>query len=58
MDKLRHLEIFATVASAGRFNLAAEQLGLSTSAVSHAIRSLEDHLGQVPGTLKFQGHNT
>ena len=46
MDKLRRLEIFATVAAAGRFNLAAAQLGLSTSAVSHAIRSLEDHLGQ------------
>ena len=46
MDKLRRLEIFATVAAAGRFNVAAEQLGLSTSAVSHAIRSLEDHLGQ------------
>ena len=45
MDKMRRLEIFVTVANAGRFSRAANRLGLSTSAVSHAIKSLEEHLG-------------
>jgi DNA-binding transcriptional LysR family regulator len=33
------------VADAGSFTRAAAQLGMSPSALSHAIRGLESHLG-------------
>jgi DNA-binding transcriptional LysR family regulator len=39
------LSIFATVAARRSFRGAARDLGLSVSAVSHAINGLEDHLG-------------
>lgn len=45
MNKLRRMEIFRAVAEAGRFSLAADKLGLSKSAVSHAIKDLEQFLG-------------
>lgn len=39
------LEIFARVAELGGFTAAAEQLGISQSAVSHALRQLEKEWG-------------
>ncbi|SET50403.1 LysR family transcriptional regulator [Oceanicella actignis] len=39
------LEIFAALADAGGFTAAAARLGISQSAVSHAIRALEADLG-------------
>lgn len=44
-DNLSHLAAFAAVARLGSFRKAGEELGLSTSAVSYAIRSLEERLG-------------
>lgn len=45
MNKLRRMEIFRSVAEAKRFSQAAENLSLSKSAVSHAIKDLENFLG-------------
>lgn len=42
---LRHLEIFKAVAETGNFTKAAEQLFITQSAVSHAIRDLEEESG-------------
>lgn len=42
---LRALEIFASVASCGSMTAAADRLGVSQSAVSQAIRSLEEAIG-------------
>jgi DNA-binding transcriptional LysR family regulator len=42
---LSHLVVFATVARLGSFRGAGAEAGMSTSAVSHAIRGLEDRLG-------------
>ncbi|MEG3143385.1 LysR family transcriptional regulator [Sphingomonas sp. RT2P30] len=39
------LATFAAIADAGSFTRAAEQLGVSTSALSHALRALETRLG-------------
>src|SRR4051812_10559882 len=39
------LEAFLAVAEERSFTRAAKRLGVSTSAVSHAIRRLEDRLG-------------
>lgn len=44
MLNLRALEIFSAVVEAGGMTLAASQLGLTQSAVSQAIRTLEDTL--------------
>lgn len=44
---LRHFEIFRTVAETGNFTKAAEQLYITQSAVSHAIRELEERAGTV-----------
>lgn len=44
-DNLSHLAAFASVARHCSFRRAGEELGLSTSAVSYAIRSLEERLG-------------
>lgn len=41
----RQLNMFATLAKTGNFTRAAEQLHLSQSAVSHAIKSLEQDVG-------------
>ncbi|MGG6296044.1 LysR family transcriptional regulator [Leptolyngbya sp. AN02str] len=45
--KLSQLRAFVAVAAAGNFSEAGLQLGISQSAVSHAIASLEDELGVV-----------
>lgn len=42
---LTQLEIFSLVAELRGFNLAAHRLGISQSAVSHAMKSLEQELG-------------
>jgi DNA-binding transcriptional LysR family regulator len=44
-DNLSHLSAFAAVARHSSFRKAGAELGLSTSAVSYAIRGLEDRLG-------------
>lgn len=44
-DNLSHLAAFSAVARHSSFRRAGEELGLSTSAVSYAIRSLEERLG-------------
>jgi len=41
----RRLLAFATVVKVGSFTQAARELSLTQSAVSHAIRGLEDELG-------------
>ncbi len=41
----RHLEIFKTVAETGSFTKAAKKLFITQSAISHAIRDLEDMTG-------------
>jgi DNA-binding transcriptional LysR family regulator len=43
----RRLLAFATVARVGSFTRAARELSLTQSAVSHAIRGLEDELGVI-----------
>lgn len=45
MNRLRRMEIFRAVVDAQKFSQAAENLGLSKSAVSHAIADLEAYLG-------------
>ncbi|MGN7468213.1 LysR family transcriptional regulator [Cytobacillus praedii] len=42
---LRHFEIFRAVAETGNFTRAAERLYITQSAVSHAIRELEERAG-------------
>jgi DNA-binding transcriptional LysR family regulator len=44
-DNLSHLSAFAAVARHSSFRKAGAELGLSTSAVSYAIRGLEERLG-------------
>ncbi|MFZ6646327.1 LysR substrate-binding domain-containing protein [Undibacterium sp. TJN25] len=45
LDNLSHLAVFASVARHSSFRKAAADLALSASAVSYAIRTLEDRLG-------------
>lgn len=45
LDNLSHLAAFAAVARLASFRKAGEELSLSTSAVSYAIRNLEERLG-------------
>jgi len=45
LDKFRRMEIFAAVANTGQFTRAGKALGISISAVSHAISDLESFLG-------------
>lgn len=45
LDNLSHLAVFAAVARHGSFRKAATELALSASAVSYAVRTLEDRLG-------------
>jgi DNA-binding transcriptional LysR family regulator len=44
-DLLPHLTVFLAVARQGGFAAAASELGMSPSAVSHAIRAVEERLG-------------
>jgi DNA-binding transcriptional LysR family regulator len=44
-DLLPHLPVFLAVARHGGFAAAANELGMSPSAVSHAVRAVEDRLG-------------
>lgn len=45
LDKLRGMAIFASVVQHGSFSGAGKELGITTSAVSQQIRSLEEDLG-------------
>lgn len=45
-DLLMHLPVIVTVARRGGFALAAAELGMSPSAVSHAVRLVEERIGQ------------
>lgn len=45
MDRLFAMRVFQKVAELGSFSGAADQLDMSKSAVSKAVRGLEDHLG-------------
>ena len=44
-DDLYHLAAFAVVAEQGSFTRAAAELGMSQSALSHAMKTLEERLG-------------
>jgi DNA-binding transcriptional LysR family regulator len=44
-DLLSHLPVVRAVAQCGGFGLAAAQLGMSPSAVSHSVKTVEDGLG-------------
>src|SRR5690242_8025358 len=44
-DLLPHLAIVLAVARRGGFGAAAAELGMSPSAVSHAVKTVEDRLG-------------
>ncbi|MGX5841091.1 LysR substrate-binding domain-containing protein [Mesorhizobium sp. ArgA1] len=45
-DLLSHLPVVIAVARRGGFALAAAELGMSPSAVSHAVRLVEERIGQ------------
>ncbi|TIP00359.1 MAG: LysR family transcriptional regulator [Mesorhizobium sp.] len=45
-DLLAHLPVIVAVARRGGFALAAAELGMSPSAVSHAVRLVEERIGQ------------
>lgn len=45
-DLLSHLPVIIAVARRGGFALAAAELGMSPSAVSHAVRLVEERIGQ------------
>ena len=45
-DLLSHLPVVVAVARRGGFALAAAELGMSPSAVSHAVRLVEERVGQ------------
>ena len=44
-DLLSHLPVILAVARRGGFGAAAAELGMSPSAVSHAVKTIEDRLG-------------
>src|SRR5256885_1559488 len=44
-DLLNHLPVILTVAKRAGFAAAASELGMSPSAVSHAVRLVEERLG-------------
>lgn len=53
--KIQHLRCFAAVSEKGSIRAAAEQLGLSATAVSLALRELERHIGAPLFTRQPQG---
>lgn len=44
--EIKQLKALQAIAATGNFNRAAEQLGLTQSALSHQIRALEEELGE------------
>lgn len=55
LPPLKSLPVFETVARLNSFSLAANELNVSQSAISHQIKILENHLGE---SLFFrQGRN-
>jgi LysR family glycine cleavage system transcriptional activator len=46
LPPLRAVEAFITIARAGSFGEAAKQLGISPSALSRRVKTLEEHLGE------------
>lgn len=44
LDNMNELRAFIVVAQTGSFTKAGARLGVSTSALSHSIRKLEDNL--------------
>ena len=50
---LSALRAFEAAARTGSFRTAADDLGFTPSAVSHAIRGLEQTLGAALGTVKL-----
>ena len=55
MTPLKSLPVFETVARLNSFSLAANELNVSQSAVSHQIRILENYLGE--SLFHRQGRN-
>ena len=47
LDNLRGMAVFASVVRHASFSGAAKELGITTSAVSQQIRSLENDMGVV-----------
>jgi DNA-binding transcriptional LysR family regulator len=47
LDNLRSMAVFAGVVERGSFSAAARDLGITTSAVSQQVRSLEQDMGVV-----------
>ena len=47
MDRLRAMEVFASVAECGSFSRAADALGVSNASITEWIKNLESHLGVV-----------
>lgn len=47
LDNLRSMAVFASVVERGSFSSAARDLGITTSAVSQQVRSLEQEMGVV-----------
>lgn len=47
LDNLRGMAVFASVVRHGSFSGATKELGITTSAVSQRIRSLENDMGVV-----------
>ncbi|WP_171052676.1 LysR family transcriptional regulator [Ruegeria sediminis] len=45
MDRLRAMQLFQRVAEIGSFSRAGQELGISSSVASNAIKDLEAHLG-------------
>lgn len=46
VPSLRNIQAFIEVADTGNLNIAAENLNITASAVSHQIASLENYLGK------------
>jgi LysR family transcriptional regulator, regulator for bpeEF and oprC len=47
MDRLRAMEVFASVAECGSFSKAADALGMSNASITGWVKNLESHLGVV-----------
>jgi LysR family transcriptional regulator for bpeEF and oprC len=47
MDRLRAMEVFASVAECGSFSKAADALGMSNASITEWVKNLESHLGVI-----------